>query len=97
MSGGYSGKFLQRQCKIQLFRDNLGEQKVLESAFFRLSEGLKSKILVTMVPPRDVLGLLQTFRFDLTRRLKRMIFTKIGDKQLNDKYSDQTHWLVLQI
>ena len=40
MSGGYSGKFLQRQCKIQLFRDNLGEQKVLESAFFRLSEGL---------------------------------------------------------
>ena len=38
MSGGYSGKFLQRQCKIQLSRDNLGEQKVLKSAFCRFSK-----------------------------------------------------------
>ena len=54
MSGGYSGKFSQRQCKIQLPRDNLGQQKVLESAFFRLSKSLRSKMLATMVPP--VLG-----------------------------------------
>ena len=29
MSGGYSGKLLQRQCKIRLSKDNLGEQNVL--------------------------------------------------------------------
>ena len=29
----YSRKFSGRKCKIQLSRDNLGEQKVLESAF----------------------------------------------------------------
>ena len=50
-SGGYSGKFLQSQCEIQLTMDNLGEQKVLESTFFRLIKSLKSKILATMVPP----------------------------------------------
>ena len=43
-SCGYSVEFSQRQCKIQLTRDNLGEQKVLEISFFRLSECLKSKI-----------------------------------------------------
>ena len=31
VSRGYSGKFLQRLLKIQLSRDNMGEQKVLES------------------------------------------------------------------
>ena len=31
VSRGYSGKFSQRLRKIQLSRDNLGEQKVLES------------------------------------------------------------------
>ena len=36
MLGGYSVKFSRRQCKIQLPRDNLREQKVLEGAFFRL-------------------------------------------------------------
>ena len=48
---GYSGKFLQRQCKIQLSRDNLEEQKVLESTFFRLSKSLKSTISANIVPP----------------------------------------------
>ena len=38
MTDGYSGKFLQRQCKIQLPRDNLGEQNVPENALFRLSK-----------------------------------------------------------
>ena len=51
MSGGYSGKFSRRQCKIQLSWDNLIEQKVLESAFFRLSESLKSKLSSNMVLP----------------------------------------------
>ena len=36
MPGGYSGKLSQRHCKIQVFKENLGEQKVLEKAFFRL-------------------------------------------------------------
>ena len=31
--GGYSRKFSQRQCKIQISRGNLVEQKFLESAF----------------------------------------------------------------
>ena len=29
----YSGKFLQKQCKIQLYWGNLGKEKVLESSF----------------------------------------------------------------
>ena len=33
MLGGYSRKSLKRQYKIKISRDNLGEQKVLESAF----------------------------------------------------------------
>ena len=33
MLGGYSRKFSRRQCKIQLSRDNLGEEKVLKSPF----------------------------------------------------------------
>ena len=32
---GYSGKFWQRQFKIQLSRDNLGEEKVPESEFLQ--------------------------------------------------------------
>ena len=55
MSSGYSRKFSQRQCEIQLFRDNLGEQNVL-SAFFRLLKSLKSKILASMVPPSGYAG-----------------------------------------
>ena len=37
----YSGKFSGRQSKIQLSKDNLGEQNVLESALFCLSENPK--------------------------------------------------------
>ena len=33
LSGGYSRKFPQRQCKIQLSGDNLREQNVLEKDF----------------------------------------------------------------
>ena len=41
MSREYSGKFSQRQCKIQLSKDNLGEEKVLESSFCGISKSLK--------------------------------------------------------
>ena len=56
MSSEYSGKFSRRQCEIQLSRDNLGDQNVLESAFFRLLKSLKSKILASMVPPPGYAG-----------------------------------------
>ena len=54
--GGYSRKFLRRQCKIQFSRGNLREQKVLESAFSSFQGALKSKILATMVPPPGHIG-----------------------------------------
>ena len=44
MSRGYSGKFSRKKLKIQLFRDNLKEQNVLNSLFFGISESLKCKI-----------------------------------------------------
>ena len=72
MSGGYSGKFSQRQCEIQLPRDNLGEQKVLESAFFRFSKSLKSNILATRVPPPGYFGFITNLLFWVTQRLERM-------------------------
>ena len=56
MSCGYSGKLSQRQCKIQLSRNKLGEKEVLESTFFGLSESLQSKIFTlaaTMVLPLE--------------------------------------------
>ena len=31
------------------------------------------------------------------KSLKKIFCTKVRDKQLNDKYSDKFHWLVLQI
>ena len=71
MSGGYSGKFSQRQYRIQLPKDNLGEQKFLESPVFRFSENLKSKILTTMVPPPEY-TLTPNLPFRATRRLKCM-------------------------
>ena len=40
LSRGYSWQLLRRQCKIKLSRDNLVEEKVLESSFCRLSESL---------------------------------------------------------
>ena len=45
ISGGYSGKI-----QLQLSMGNLGEQHVLECAFFRLSRSLNSEILATKVP-----------------------------------------------
>ena len=72
MSGGYSGKFSQRQCEIQLPGDNLGEQKVLESAFFRLSKSLKFKILATMVQRIVYTRFITNLPFWAPRRLERM-------------------------
>ena len=63
MSGGDSGRFLPRQCDIQLPKDNLGDQKVLESEFFMLSKSLKSKILTTMVPPPGCTGFITNLPF----------------------------------
>ena len=63
MSGGYSGKFSQRQYKIHLPRDNLGELKVLESALFRLSKGVKSKGFTTMVPTPGYTGFITNLPF----------------------------------
>ena len=51
MSNAYSEKFSRRQREIELSKDNLGEQEVLERAFFRLLKSLKSKILGSIVPP----------------------------------------------
>ena len=76
MSDGYSGKFSQRQYKIQLPKDNLGEQKVLESPLFRLWKNLKSKILTTMVPPPEY-TLTLNLPFRATRRLERMFWVPI--------------------
>ena len=73
MSDGYSGKFLQRQCKIQLSRDILGKKKVLKSAFCRLSKSLKSEILATMVPPPGYTGFIANLLFWATRRLESML------------------------
>ena len=56
MSGGYLGKFWQKQCNIQLSRNNLGEQMILESDIIRLSESLTSKILPTMGPTPEYTG-----------------------------------------
>ena len=70
MSRGYSGKFFPRQCNIQISGDNLGEQKVLESSFFRLLQSLKFEIfppLGTMVlPPRNT-GLVIILSISATR------------------------------
>ena len=59
MPRGYSRKFSRDPCKIQLSRDNLGEQKVLEGAFSEFSESLQPKIftsLTTMVPSLGYTG-----------------------------------------
>ena len=73
MSVVYSWKFSWRKCEIHFLRDNLGVQKVLESAFFRLSKNLKFKILATMVPPPGYAGFITNLPFWATRRLERMI------------------------
>ena len=72
MSSAYSGKFPQRQLEIKLSRDNLGEQKVLESTFLRLLKSLKSKILANMVPPPGYAGFTTNLLFQGTRKLKCM-------------------------
>ena len=75
---GYSGKISQRQCEIQFPRGKFGEQKVLESAFFRLSNSLKSKILATRVPPPGYTGFIINLPFWATRRLERMLMSLCG-------------------
>ena len=74
MSGGYSWKFSWRKCENHLPRDNLGEQKVLESAFSRISKRLKSKILATMVTPPGYTGFITNLPFWATRKLERMLY-----------------------
>ena len=75
ISSGYSEKFSQRQCEIQLSRDNWGGQEALESAFSRLLKSLKSKILASMVPPPEYAGFITNLPLCATRKLERMIST----------------------
>ena len=44
-------------------QNNLGEQKVLESAFFRFSKSLKSKVFETTVPPAGYTGFITNLPF----------------------------------
>ena len=69
MFGGYLKKFSRRQFKIQLSKDNLAEQKILDSAF---SESLKSKILAVMLPPPGYTGFTTNLPFWAARKLERM-------------------------
>ena len=48
LSRGHSGKFSRKQYKIHFSGDRLGEQNVLESLFFELSDSLKFKIFPPM-------------------------------------------------
>ena len=71
MDINYSGKFLQKQCKIQLSKGNLlGERKVLESDLFRLSKSLKSNIFTAIVPPPKYTGFITNLPFGATRSLE---------------------------
>ena len=62
----------EEDAKIQLSMDNLGEQKVLEWALFKLLKSLKFKILGTMVPPPGYAGFITNLPFCATLRLERM-------------------------
>ena len=72
MLGGYSRKFLQRQCKIQLYRDDLGEQKLLKQCILRLSYSPKTQNFGNMVLPPGYTGFITNLPFWATRRLERM-------------------------
>lgn len=56
MSSGYSGKIWQIQYKVHLFKDNFGDQQVLESSIFGLLQRLKAKLF----PLADTMGSLKT-------------------------------------
>ena len=65
---------------VQLSRDTLGEQKVLESLFFRLSESLKFKIFPlvgTIVLPPRYTGFITNLSFWATLGLKHMNHVKL--------------------
>ena len=64
MLGGCSRKFL-RQCKIELSRGNLREQKVLESAFSGFQTAYNPKFWQPQCHLQDILGILQTSHFEL--------------------------------
>ena len=71
-----TGKFSQIKCEIQLPRDNLGDRKVLERAFFRLLKSLKSQILESIVPPPGCTGFITNLPFWATWSLERMYSVK---------------------
>ena len=53
-------------AKINFLGITLGDQKVMERSFFRLSKSLKFKILTTVVGMlQHMLGLLQSSRFEV--------------------------------
>ena len=53
-------------------QNNLGEQKVLESAFFRFSKSLKSKVFETTVPPAGYTGFITNLPFWAIQRLETL-------------------------
>ena len=80
---------------MQLYRDNLGEQKVLKNEFFRLPESLKPKILATKVLRPRYTGFITRLPFWATWRLERMNLCrntaniKTFSLQNNDENNDE--------
>ena len=61
--------------KFNFLGNNLGEQKVLESAFFRFSKSLKSKVFATTVPPAAYTGFITNLPFWAIQRLETLVRT----------------------
>ena len=62
---GYSSKLSQKQCKLQLSKDNLGEQRSWRAHFQAFKEHKIQNFGNHGATSGDILGLLQTFRFQL--------------------------------
>ena len=63
---------VKRTPNSTFYRDNSEEQKILESAFLRLSKNLKPKVLPTMVPPLGYTRFVSNLPFSATRSFERM-------------------------
>ena len=73
MSGGYSEKFSQRQCKIQLPRNDLREH-LLGGCIFQTFKEPKIQNFGNRVPPPGYIGFITSLPFWATGwRLERMI------------------------
>ena len=63
-----------RERNLTFYRNNSGEQNILENSFLRLSKSLKSEILAIMVLPLGYTGFTTNLPFSATRRLERMLY-----------------------